>query len=76
MLTKEGLNFLLRITDFFGGHWEDPGWGQKPINQVLIMLSAHTLVGGISDKETQRQVQAALERALADTAQKIVKNST
>lgn len=73
MLTKQGLEFLLRITDFFGGRWEDPGWGQQPINQVLIMLSAHTLAGGIEDEKARGAVQGTLEKALANTAQKIVR---
>jgi hypothetical protein len=76
MLTKEGIEFLLKITDYFKGHHEDPGWGQKPINQVLMLLSVHTLAGGIAEPEAQRQVQAALEKAMADAAQKVVKHST
>lgn len=73
MLTKQGLEFLLRITDYFGGHWEDPGWGQQPINQVLVLLSAHTLAGGIEDERARQEVQGPLERALANTAQRIVR---
>jgi hypothetical protein len=76
MLTKEGLEFLLKITDYFKGHWEDPGWGQKPINQVLMLLSVHTLAGGIAETEAQRQVQAAIEKAMTDAAQQVVKISS
>jgi hypothetical protein len=73
MLTKQGLEFLLRITDYFGGHWEDPGWGQQPINQVLVMLSAHTLAGGIEDEKARQEVQGPLEKAIAGAAQRIVR---
>jgi hypothetical protein len=73
MLTKEGLEFLLKLTDYFKGHWEDPGWGQKPINQVLILLSAHTLADGIAETGAQRQVQAAIEKAMTDAAQRAIK---
>ena len=73
MLTKQGLEFLLRITDYFGGRWEDPGWGQQPINQVLVMLSAHTLAGGIDDERAREEVQGTLERAIAGAAQRIVR---
>lgn len=82
MLTKEGLEFLLRITDYFNGHWEElvdpnnPGWSKKPINQVLLLLSAHTLAGGIADAEAQRQIHAAIEKAMADAAQRVVKSSS
>lgn len=73
MLTKQGLEFLLRITDYFGGRWEDPGWGQQPINQVLVMLSAHTMAGGIEDDKARREVQGTLEKAIAGAAQKIAR---
>jgi hypothetical protein len=73
MLTKQGLEFMLRITDFFGGRWEDPGWGQQPINQVLVMLSAHTMAEGIEDDKARREVQGPLEKAIAGTAQRIVR---
>ena len=76
MLTKEGLEFLLKITDYFKGHWEDPNWGQKPVNQVLILLSAHTLAGGIAATEAQRQVQATIEKAMAVAAQSVVNPSS
>lgn len=72
MLTKEGLEFLLKITDYFKGHWEDPGWGQKPINQVLILLSTHTLAGGIAETEAHRQIQATIEKAMVNAAQKAI----
>jgi hypothetical protein len=32
-LTKEAIKnreeFILWVTDFFHGHWEDPNWGRK-----------------------------------------------
>ena len=73
MLTKEGLRFLLQITDYFNGHWEDPGWGQKHLDQVLILLSARTWADGIADTEARRQVQGAIEKALVDVAQRATK---
>lgn len=73
MLTKQGLAAILRITDYFGGHWEEPGWGQQPLNQVLVMLSAHTIAGGIEDEKARSAVQGPLEKAIAGAAQKIVR---
>ena len=76
MLTKAGLEFLLRITDYFDGHWEEPGWGQRPINQVLVLLSTHTWAEGVADTEVRGQIQGAIEKAMAEAAQKVVKGSS
>ncbi len=73
MLTKAGLEFLLRITDYFHGHWEDPGWGHRPANQVLILSSVQTLAGGIADEGVRRQVLGTLEKAMVSEAQKTAK---
>jgi hypothetical protein len=73
MLTKKGLEYLLRITDYFNGRWEDPGWGQQPANQVLILSSVHTLAGGIDNAATRRQVQGIVEEAMTKAAQEVVK---
>jgi hypothetical protein len=69
MLTREGLQFLLRITDYFGGKWEDPGWGHRPANQLLLLASLETLVGGIADAEVRRSLQQTIDRAMGTTAQ-------
>lgn len=73
MLTKEGLEFLLRITDYFKGHYEDPGWGQRPINQVLLLLSAQTLTGGITDESLRRQMRTTLDKALTQAIQQVAR---
>ena len=72
-MTKQGLEFMLRITDYFGGRWEDPGWGQQPINQVLVMLSAHTMAEVIEDDKARREVHGPLEKAIAGTTQRIIR---
>jgi hypothetical protein len=76
MLTSDRLKFILSITDYFHGHWEDPGWGQKPMNQVLVLLSTHTLAEGIADDEVRRQVQGTIEGAIAEAAQRSVRSSS
>jgi hypothetical protein len=73
MLTKEGLEFLLRITDYFNGHYEDPGWGQRPINQVLLLVSAQTLAGGIADETVRRQIRTTLDKALTQAVQQVAR---
>ena len=71
MLTEEGLQFILRITDYFHGHYEDLNWGRRHINQILIYLSVHTLAEGIADKETRAAIQIPIEKGMAGLAQKI-----
>jgi hypothetical protein len=76
MLSKKGLEYLLRITDYFHGHWEDPGWGRRPENQVLILTSVHTLAGGIENAATRRQVQGLVQEAMTKASQEFVKESS
>jgi len=48
------LEFILQITDYFKGHWEDPEWGRRPANQVLIALAVRELAQGIQDAAAQK----------------------
>lgn len=73
MLTKEGMDFILHITNYFHGHWEDPEWGRRPINQVLLQLSAMTLADGIEDAGVRADVQGALGKAVANSAQALAR---
>jgi hypothetical protein len=75
MLSKEQLDFLLRITDYFHGHWEDPEWGKRYLNQILVLVSAHTLVSGLEDAAVRRQVMEPIEKAVAEIAERAVKAS-
>ncbi len=68
MLTKEGLQFVLRLTDYFGGHWEDPSWGRRAVNQTLLLTSIGTLVEGVADEEARRALQTAVARATVGAA--------
>jgi hypothetical protein len=71
MLTRQGLEFLLRITDHFHGHWEDPGWGQRPTTQTLLLASVGTLAEGIADDAARRQIQGVVARATAASVKSI-----
>jgi len=71
MLTKDQLQFILHITDWMHGHWEDPGWGRRPFNQLLIQLGVHTLASGIEDKEARAVIQKCLEKSMAGAAKQI-----
>ncbi len=68
MLSKSARDFILHITNYFHGHWEDPGWGRMPVNQLLIGLTIHELANGIEDAELRGQIHAAAEKAIAKNA--------
>jgi hypothetical protein len=36
MLSAAARDFMLHVTNYFHGHWEDPEWGKRPVNQVLV----------------------------------------
>jgi hypothetical protein len=72
MLTKEGLQFILQLTDYFHGHWEDPEWGKRSFSQVLVALGTHTLASGIADASIRTAIQGASEKAIVNAAQKVM----
>lgn len=72
MFTKERLDFLLKLTDSFHGHWEDPEWGRRPMNQVLVLLGSHILADGIADEAARQRVQSTIEKAMTDATQEII----
>jgi hypothetical protein len=53
--------------------WEDPSWGQMPINQVALGLVLHDVASKLADKALQEQVQAIAEKVVAKNAQRAVK---
>jgi hypothetical protein len=65
---KSRLDFVLQITDYFKGHWEDPGWGRQPANQALIALAIRELAGGMTDAGLQKQINDAADKAIARSA--------
>ncbi len=73
MLSKFRLDFLLRLTDYFHGHWEDPEWGKHPTSQILIGLAIHDLASGIQDAEVRAQIQAASDKVIAKGSQLVTK---
>jgi len=73
MLSKAALDFLLRLTDWFHGHWEDPEWGKRPTTQILIALAVRDLASGIQDAEFRGQIQAAADKVVAKNSQVVTK---
>jgi len=53
--------------------WEDPDWGQMPINQVALGLVLHDLGNRLADRALQEQVKAIAQKVVAENAQRIAK---
>lgn len=64
MLSKATLDFVLRLTDWFHGHWEEPGWGKRATTQVLIAVAVRDLAAGIQDAGLRRQIQGAADEVI------------
>jgi hypothetical protein len=69
MLSKAALDFILRLTDWFHGHWEDPEWGKRPATQILIAVAVRDLATGIQDSDLRGQIQTAADKVVAKNAQ-------
>lgn len=65
MLTKERLDFILRLTDWFHGHYEDQDWGRRDASQILVSLAVRELATGIHDAEVRAQIQRAADAHIA-----------
>lgn len=61
MLSKSALDFILHITNYFHGHWEDPGWGNLSESQLMIGLAIRKLASGLIDPEIERRVTSAVD---------------
>lgn len=64
MLSKAELEFVLRLTDWFHGHWEDPGWGRRYTSQILIALAVRELATGLQDAKLRGQIQTAADEVI------------
>ncbi|MES2105388.1 MAG: hypothetical protein V4634_15305 [Pseudomonadota bacterium] len=73
MLTKAARDFILHITNYFHGHWEDPEWGRMPVNQLLIGLAVKELANGINDVELKGHIQSAAEKVVAKNSQSVAR---
>jgi hypothetical protein len=56
---------LLHITNYFHGHWEDPEWGRRPVNQILVSLAIRELANGIQDAETREQIHTITDKVVS-----------
>jgi hypothetical protein len=56
--------------------WEDPGWGQLPVNQVALGLILHDLGNKLADRALQEQVQDLAQKVIIENARSVAKQST
>lgn len=70
---KNRLDFLLHLTDYFHGHWEDLGWGRRPENQILIHLAIAELSNQVADAELKKAIQGATQKGVAAAGQIVAK---
>ena len=56
------LAFLLWVTDFFHGHWEEP---IGPLGEAAIKMTIHELANGIKNKQTRKVIQDATAGSFA-----------
>jgi|1185.fasta_scaffold765084_1 hypothetical protein len=76
MLTEAGRDFILHITNYFHGHWEDPEWGKRPVNQVLVGLAVSELAEAIQDPALRGQIQKAANETIAKNTKQVAKTAT
>ncbi len=69
MLSKSALDFILRLTDWFHGHWEDPEWGKRATSQILIAVAVRELASGIHDVELRDHLNMAADKVIAKNSQ-------
>lgn len=75
MLSKTRLDFILHLTNFFDGHYEDPEWGMQPSTQILIALAVRELATGIKDSVTRKSIHSAADQIIAKNSQAMTKTS-
>jgi hypothetical protein len=73
MLSKSARDFILHITNYFHGHWEDPEWGRRPVNQILVSLALRELANGIQDSEAREQIHTITDKVISINAQRVAK---
>ncbi|MGJ0484323.1 MAG: hypothetical protein ACR65R_07300 [Methylomicrobium sp.] len=69
LIKKSSLDFILHLTDYFHGHWEDLGWGRLPSTQILIAIAVRELASGIQDEEFRSQIYAVADKVVALNSQ-------
>lgn len=68
MLSKQALEFILQVTHYFNGHWEDPDWGKSPASQVVVALALRDLAEGVHDSALRSEIRTATDKIIAKSA--------
>lgn len=68
MSSKDRMDFILRLTDWFHGHWEDPEWGKRPTTQILVALAVRELANVIQDKVLREQIQGGADKVIVSSS--------
>jgi hypothetical protein len=53
--------------------WEEPDWGNLPVNQVALGLILHDLAGKLADPILQEQVQEIAQKVIAENSKSVIK---
>jgi hypothetical protein len=53
--------------------WEDPDWGNLPVNQVALGLILHDLGGKLADPDLQEQVQEIAQKVITENSRSVIK---
>ncbi|MCL2161813.1 MAG: hypothetical protein FWH56_08040 [Betaproteobacteria bacterium] len=73
MRSQEDMDFILSITDWFNGRWEDPDWGKRPTTQILVALVVRELAMVIQDAELRGQIHASVDKVIINSGQIAIK---
>jgi hypothetical protein len=65
---KSRFDFILHITNYFHGHWEDPNWGRRASDQILIATTIAELASRISDDKVKAQILDASDQVVSKSA--------
>ncbi len=57
----------------FKNGWEEPSWGQLPVNQVALGLILHDLGNKVTDRDLQKQIHEIAQKIVVDNARSVVK---
>lgn len=76
MLTASARESILQLANYLKGHWEDPDWGRRPEDQVLIGLALRQLASGLQDTEARHRITDAANRVISSNSARLEARAT
>jgi len=67
-MTKDELDFLLAVINYTQGHYQDPDWGNRVTDQLMLLKGAHILASQIAKPEIRAGIVKATENGIGDLA--------